>query len=84
MVTLKIIDANISPGVEWLATDWILATDLLFKDIVNESLEDKVNIKSITFDDVLDPAIKYYAKARILLSTGYTIESNEDIFLPKI
>ena len=83
MVVLRILEVDLTPGIEHIATSWELATDLQFKNIVCESHDDKENKNIITFDEVLDPSIKYYGRAKLLLSSGYTIDSNIDIFVPK-
>ena len=83
MVVIRITDLDLPDGIEHEATDWQVATDMLFSDIVLRSDEDSVNLTSIFFNESLNPDIKYYARARSLLSTGYTTWGNLDAFIPK-
>ena len=83
MVVIRITDLDLPEGVVHEATDWEVATDLLFSDIVLQSNQDEENLTSIFFNDSLNPDIKYYARARSLLSTGYTTWGNLDAFIPK-
>jgi len=82
MVTLRIVNLDLGSKVTHDATDWQIATDPLFEDIIFSSMEDTKNLTFITWDEVLDPTVKYYARARVLLSTGYTIWGNIDVFTP--
>lgn len=81
MVVIRITDLDIPTGVTHLATDWQIATDELFSNVIIESLDDQTNLTSITFNDSLDPDDRYYARARVLLTTGWTIWGNIDIFI---
>lgn len=81
MVVIRITDLDLPVGVTHNATDWQVATDPLFTNIILESMDDEVNLTSKTFNDILDPDDKYYARARSLLSTGWTIWGNLDVFI---
>lgn len=83
MVIIKLTGLDIPPSVQHLGTDYQIATDLLFRNIVLESLENDIDLHTKIFNDILDPAVKYYARARALLSTGYTIWGNIAVFTPK-
>ena len=83
MIISRITDLDLPTGVTHIATDWQIADDLLFSNIVVESNYDKTNLTYIVFPDKLDPEIKYYGRARVLLSTGYTEWGNIDVFIPK-
>jgi len=82
MIYLRISDLFLSPPVTHVSTDWQVASDQQFNTIVASSIGDKVNLSAILLDVRLDPAIQYYARSRVLLSTGYTAWSNIDIFTP--
>jgi len=83
MVAIRITDLDLPTGVKHTATDWQIATDPLFSNIILESLDDTKNLTSIMWTNILDPDNKYYARARSLLNTGWTIWGNLDIFIPK-
>jgi len=84
MVSARILDLDIGSNVTHISTDWQIATDELFANIVAESLADVVNKNNIVLDIVLDPTIKYYARARSLLDPGgYTVWGNIDTFIPQ-
>lgn len=80
MVKLTIEELALDDQVNHLATDWEVSKTLAFNEVILRSLADYTNKLSKTFDEVLDPNIKYYARARALLSTGYTSWGNIDIF----
>lgn len=83
MVYLSIDTLELDEQVEHLATDWEVSDTLDFKIIWLSSIQDEVNKNSIIFSNTLDPNKKWYARARALLTTGYTELSNVHIFLPK-
>ena len=83
MVISRITDLDLPTGVTHIATDWQIASDLLFSNIVIESNYDQTNLTYIVFPDKLDPTVKYYGRARVLLSTGYTEWGNINVFIPK-
>lgn len=83
MVILRILDLPLEEGVTHEATDWQVSDQPSFATKALESLGDKKNLSTIIFNEVLDPNIKWYARARARLSTGYTIWGNLDIFLPE-
>lgn len=77
-------DINAEMKVKWVATDWNVATDLSFSDVILKSEGDKDNLSSIVFNEVLDPNKTYYARARVLLETGYTVWGNIDVIVPDV
>lgn len=83
MVILRILDLPLEDGVTHEATDWQVSDQPSFATKTLESLGDTRNINTIIFNEVLDPNIKWCARARARLSTGYTIWGNLDIFLPE-
>jgi len=83
MIYLRMTDLLLSPPVTHISTDWQVASDLQFTTIIAQSLGDTVNLSTMLFNNPLDPEIKYYARGRVLLSTGYTAWSNIDIFTPE-
>lgn len=85
MVVGKIVDIELDQSVIHKATDWEISTDSLFKPsaTVCSSLGDSNNLTDIVFNEILDPTIKYYGRARLLLSTGYTIWGNIHVFVPQ-
>lgn len=83
MIYLHLSDLLLTPPVTHTSTDWQVARDLQFTQIEVESIGDVNNLTSKMFDNALDPELKYYARARLLLSTGYTAWSNIDIFTPQ-
>lgn len=82
MVVLRLTELTLDSQVEHLATDWQVSTTLAFNNVILESIEDYDNKSSISFSSVLDPNRQYYARARALLSTGYTVWGNLDVFTP--
>lgn len=82
MVVLRIKDLNLEEGREHLATDWEVSRTLDFSNIILRSREDRINLKSIVFNEVLDPNFRYYARAAVLLNTGYSAYGNIDVFIP--
>jgi len=83
MIYLQISDLLLTAPVSHTSTDWQVSTDLKFANISAQSIGDKTNLTSMLFNLPLDPAIQYYARARVLLTTGYTAWSNIDIFTPQ-
>jgi len=82
MVTARLIDIDIPASIQHISTDWDIATDRLFENIVCTSREDAVNKTAIKFNEVLDPSVKYFGRARTILSTGPTFWGNIDVFVP--
>ena len=84
MILLRITELLLDTGVVHTATDWEVSTTLDFaiESIVASSYADTANISGITFNNDLDPNVKYYARARVLLTTGYTIWGNIDVMTP--
>ena len=83
-ISLRSTDLALSGNVTLISTDWQIATDMSFSpaSMVEETLGDTVNTTVKMYPTILDPAIKYYARCRMLLSTGYTAWGNIDIFTP--
>lgn len=81
-VKLTIKELALDDQIDHLATDWEVSTTVAFNNVVLRSLADYTNKRSIMFDAVLNPNVKYYARARALLSTGYTTWGNLDVFIP--
>lgn len=61
-----------------ILTRFELSDTMNFSNILNYS-ESSTNRHAVLFDNVLDPSVKYYARARALLSTGWTKHANLDI-----
>ena len=56
------------------AMDWQVAEDETFRKIVLRSENDTKNLSSIVFTDILDPNIKWHARARALVKdSGWTV-----------
>ena len=85
MVSMRITTLDLGIGVGHTSTDWQVSTSRLFEpeNIVVSSIEDTINLTHIEFNEILDPTINYYGRARELLSTGYTMWGNVDMFTPK-
>lgn len=83
MVIARIEELLLEDGVTHVATDWQISREESFATRELESIQDKVNKSAIIWNDILDPNVKWYARARALLSTGYTIWGNVDIFRPE-
>jgi len=83
MLYLRMSSLYLSPPVTHLKSDWQVASDLTFNNIVVSNIGDAVNLTSLLLTTQLDPGIKYYARSRAMLSTGYTAWSNIDIFSPQ-
>jgi len=83
MVISRITDLDLPEGVTHVSTDWQIAEDLLFSNVVLESTNDSDNLTYIVFPDQLDPEVKYYGRARVVLSTGYTEWGNINVFVVK-
>jgi len=81
MVVLRIKELAITNPADHLATDWQVSKTLAFNDIVLESLGDTDSITHKKWNDVLDPNVQYYARARALIKDrGYTHWGNLDIY----
>jgi len=80
MLALFITPPVLSPGWTHDATDWQVAEDPDFKNIVKESLGDTKNKLVKIFDDSdLDYSKSYYARARVVFNKGLSEWSNVDI-----
>ncbi len=84
MTTLRLVNFTPAPGSTVLAVSWQIATDMRFRPehIEVESLDDEINIYKIIFTKTLDPTVTYYARANVLLNTGYRGWSNIDMVTP--
>lgn len=80
---IRITELDLHPDVMHISTDYQISTDELFGTILAESIDDRKHLTDIVFNIVLDPEIKYYARARVRLSTGYTAWGNVDMFTPE-
>lgn len=88
MVILDAISLDLDKQTEHLATDWVVSSDPDFADkdspdgsnIVLQSLDNYTDKLQILFSENLDPNITYYAKARALLTTGWTAWGNVEVF----
>lgn len=65
---------------EHLATDWEISDSLKFDNILVSSYENYQYKRTIIFSENLDTNIRYYGRARALLTTGYTEWGNVHIF----
>jgi len=83
MVVSRLISLDLNANETHEATDWQIATDEAFTNVIIDSVEDHVNKTIKYFPDVLDTTVEYYGRARLLLNTGYTEWGNLDIFIPK-
>jgi len=83
MVVLRVNNADLPKGWTHDKTDWQVATDEEFKDILVESRDDSENLTTIIFNNKLELGKKYYGRARMLLNNGFTEWSNIDVFVPK-
>ena len=62
------------------AMDWQIADSENFKNIVLRSENDTRNLSSIVFTDILDPNIRWHARARALIkNSGWTVWGNLDV-----
>lgn len=62
------------------AMDWQVADDETFRNIVLRSDNDTTNLSSIVFTDILDPNVKWFARARALIKdSGWTVWGNLDV-----
>lgn len=78
---LEVTNIALPEGVTHIATDFQLSDDLRFNNITAESIKNEKFLTHILFPNTLDLSKTYYARARLLLSTGYTIWSSIDVFL---
>ena len=80
MVIMRLEDIAIDEGVEHLATDWQISDRKDFATLAIQSTEDSTNKTSIVFQDVLDPTKTWYGRARVKLTTGWTVWGNLHVF----
>lgn len=79
----RINDADLPKGWTHEATDWQVATDPDFKNILVESLNDSDNLTTIAHNTKTEVGETYYGRSRMLLNTGFTEWSDIGIFTPK-
>lgn len=81
--TIKMEDgAEIPPtnNSRILAMDWQISADETFRNPILKSMDDTVNLSTIVFTDILDPNVKWYARARALIKdSGWTVWGNLDV-----
>lgn len=80
MVILDAISLDLDNKVDHLATTWQVSDLPDFSNILLKSEENYKDKLTIIFSDNLDPNIKYYGRARALLSSGWTEWGNVEIF----
>ena len=61
-----------------ISTRFELSDTINFSNIIDFS-ESTINKHAVLFNRELDPSVKYYARARALLSTGWTKHANLDV-----
>lgn len=63
-----------------MAMDWQVADNETFRNPILKSMDDTVNLSTIVFKDILDPNIKWFARARALIKdSGWTKWGNLDV-----
>lgn len=80
MVILDAISLDLDNKVDHLATTWQVSDLPDFSNVLLKSEENYKDKLTIIFSDNLDPNIKYYGRARALLSSGWTEWGNVEIF----
>ena len=83
MVVLRINNTDLPTGWTHEFTDWQISTSEDFSNIILSSMNDSVNLYTLILNENLEFGVTYYARARMLLNTGFTEWSNIDIFSPK-
>lgn len=78
MVFAKIKDLELPEDVEILATDWQVSETINFHKIELQELNSTKNKTLKIWPESLDPNKTWYGRARILLTTGWTVWSNLD------
>ena len=79
MIILTIKELDLDKGVDHIATDWEVSDTVNFSNIIYKSHQDTQHLRGIIFNVNLEPNKKYYARARVLTSNGYTIWGNLDV-----
>ena len=79
MILLYINNLQLEKGVTHISTDWEISDNTKFDSPAFSSYNDETNRDMIVWNSVLDPTTTWYARARVLLSTGYTVWGNVDI-----
>lgn len=83
-VSARLTNLQIENKNDHLATTWVLARDIYFKDIIFLSEDDTVNRETITMDIPLEKGVKYYGRARPRTRQGgWGDWRNVDIFTPR-
>jgi len=81
MIVLEIADFDLPPGVTHLASQWEVADDLAFTNILVSSGDDYASKLSKVFNMALDFNNTYYGRVRLLTGNGYTKWFNIDVFV---
>ena len=84
LIRLSTNPPSLPPNVVHESTDWEIATDPNFNNIIEKSYNDTINLTEFT--TVVDQIGPYYARSRVRLSAGTLEWSNivvcgEDIFI---
>lgn len=82
MIILRLLNPHVSKNVKHEATQWQIASDISFRNLIVDTGPDKNMKTSISFNMTLDPNSVWYARARMFLSTGATVWGNVNIFTP--
>lgn len=82
MVILNINELKLDDQQNHIASEYEVADNKAFYKPILASGVDNVNLRGIVFNDILDPNIKYYGRARALLNTGWCEWGNIDVFIP--
>lgn len=80
MVVCTLEPIQLDEGVEIVSVDWLISKNTSFTPLELSSIGDKNNKDMIIFNEVLDTNIKWYGRARLLLSTGHTVWGNIEVF----
>lgn len=87
MINLKRNTMNLESGLVVDMMDWEVAIDIDFNGVVAASTNDNINLDEISFSNILDPNIEYFARCRARINDGinvlgWTSWSNIDVFDP--
>lgn len=80
MVILRIRSIDLDEQEKHLATDWEVSDTMNFTNVILRSVQNTKNLRSIIFQQELDPNTTYYGRARALTDRGYTEWGNLDVF----
>ena len=80
MIIGSILELDLDQQEQHLETSWQISDTKDFSNILAESLNDKQNLLSIIFPDLVPPKDKeLYGRARILTNKGWSAYNNLDI-----